>query len=260
VHAGRRAMRPVLLYSTVEETAVAVTRWANRTGMPRLTARPYNRFDPANTPWFVTASTEWPAYRLAKLELEPGEAGTLRAGFYVEKGLDAGCAIMYPKRPGYIMDETWAWHRILQAMVDGALERAIAGAAERAGLPIRIWLDSGYPAADAEGAGGTILRDSWSYWTFNWSAGRLALSGSINPPHHDVLGSCASLTDLPAALESLPQFGWRWVDLLIGVECQLAPGQGIGPVDSERWDAAELWRRCLSPWRDWLDPATDSWR
>ena len=53
-----------------------------------LTARPYNRFEPENTTWWLVPTTDWPAYRLPKILIskEKNDENLYHIGLYAEKG------------------------------------------------------------------------------------------------------------------------------------------------------------------------------
>jgi hypothetical protein len=93
-------MNPRLLASAVQEVVAG------------LTPRPWNRFDPDETLWWLVPSTEWPAYHHGKLVFsnERAPAGEIFAGLNVEKGFGEIAARAYPKtQRTQLLGHGWAW-------------------------------------------------------------------------------------------------------------------------------------------------------
>jgi hypothetical protein len=81
----------------------------------RYSPRPYNRFSPDDTVWWLVPSTDWPAFRYAKLFFDsrpedvPGGAKGIYCGVNVEKGLSLKVKDFYPNE--LIQSFQWAWER-----------------------------------------------------------------------------------------------------------------------------------------------------
>lgn len=106
-------MKPKCMYPNTQSATTAVHRWIKRSGVPlELTARPWNRFEPLNTEWWLIPSTEWPAYRHGKFFFKTrNKDRDLYCGLFVEKGLDPSIAVAFPTGKRLVMDNTWTWHR-----------------------------------------------------------------------------------------------------------------------------------------------------
>jgi hypothetical protein len=140
-----------IAYPNAQSAALAVAEWANRhAARGGFTARRWNKFDPVAGLWYLVPSTEWPSYRFSKFGLGPGAAEhTLRCALYVEKGLDPALRSVYPHGAKYIMGPDWAWHRVMAAMVEGALDGACEAVAAHSGEAPSLWIEAGYQADPA---------------------------------------------------------------------------------------------------------------
>jgi len=218
-----------------------------------LTARPWNRFDPTNGPWYLVPSPEWPAYRHSKLAFteKPEGSGILRCTFYVEKGADPSLASAYPSGKRLVMNSGWAWYRIMQAMAAGEIDGVCRQVADATGASVNLWLDAGY-LQDPESHDRVSEQEHWSYLTYDLTDGELCLtSAQLGDPDIAPLQACRKLTDLPSSIEATREIGWKWANLELGVECQLAPLEPAGRLD-DAWGGRDLWRRVFAPWTAWL--------
>src|SRR5208282_1908678 len=107
-------------FKTAQSLAGAVSDIAS----VKLTPRPYNRFAPDETIWWLVPSGEWPAFKFGKLFFEPradrmpgGSPESIYFGFYVEKGLSPVVGNIYPR--SWIMDEEWFWDEFLGQLESG---------------------------------------------------------------------------------------------------------------------------------------------
>ncbi len=92
----------------------------NDASLNKYSPRPYNHFSPDNTLWWLVPSTEWPAFKYAKLfflsrpeDLPIGTSGVY-CGLYVEKGLNIKVKEFYPKE--LIQTALWDWERITRRL------------------------------------------------------------------------------------------------------------------------------------------------
>jgi hypothetical protein len=97
-----------------------------------LSARPWNRFEPANSLWWIVPATDWPAFRHGKLYFDwtSPDHSAISCGLHVEKGLNRSIQSAYPSKKGsqYIMGSDWVWHRFLRDLENGTVPTALAKA------------------------------------------------------------------------------------------------------------------------------------
>lgn len=226
-----------------------------------LVARPYSYYDPEDTIWWMVPSSEWPAYRFAKLFfVAEGEAPVLYSGLYVEKGLSPMVAETYHKRSAFAMGDGWAWPGFCDDLRNGAVSRAISRVAELSGTPLRVQIHASVSIAKASSS-----YDPHDHTTFENPADVVEFEthdGVLTAVRKETPGRVAlpllgisNLTDLPDAVNAIENLEWTWIDLLIGIPIQLAGGaQGEATAEDSAavWDANALWRHGLQPWQPWL--------
>lgn len=214
----------------------------------RFSLRPYNRFDPAFTTWWLVPSSDWPAYSHGKLflqrENEPDDNHVLVAGFYLEKGLGSGTAGMSGVPRTKIMTATWRWHEFIAAAAGGRVESTIVKTGRLSGRPVVVRLDA-WPFNSAPDFDEDVLP---SEETLRLVSGPAALhsepalvTGSLFRP----LADCVSLQEMASSFQQLDGLDYFWVDLTIGVSLR------FGNVSSGQWGAAKLWHDALEPWNRW---------
>jgi hypothetical protein len=243
-------------YPSTQSAAYALHEWItdNHLVAQRLTARPWNHYEPLNTDWWLIPSTEWPAYRHAKVFFRARDANrVLYTGFYLEKGLSPRVAEAYPTGKKLVMQENWAWHTFFDALAREDVTLAITSIFAQSGLPVRIELHA------------HLVEDPGSYDPYappmdqSWAAfdtqdGSLRLVDSVQQGRmfEQVVASQA-IPDLVEALAHLPNSDWTWVNLNLGVRLKMAPlvpGRESVPMDT--WNATIIWERCLLPWKPWI--------
>lgn len=224
----------------------------DRLGKGVMTARPWNRFEPENSLWWLVPDTGWPAYRHAKFYFAQSEndSDLLEVGLHVEKGLGAGVKDAYPGRgASLIMDRDWCWHRLISS--EG--EALIADAFEAAVLPIHFRVEGTYvsdprsydPQAtvanrstiefikDGDGHGAVYRRDGEPY--------ELVL------PLRDASDANKGFASLVDGLRAVDTNEWAWYDCFLFARW---------PTDADSAEAFAhlVWDRQLVNWVDWVSP------
>ena len=95
--------------------------------------RPWNRFKPDETSWWIVPSAKQPHYKFGKFFFKPdtdNDTTYLLCGLYIEKGLDPSIGAVYSsaKAKRLIMDPTWSWFDFLEKTNNGELISAIKSA------------------------------------------------------------------------------------------------------------------------------------
>jgi hypothetical protein len=212
--------------------------------------RPFNRFSPDESPWWLVGNADWPAYKHGKLffvsrrEQMPARQNGVYCGFNVEKGLGRRVAGLYPKE--LIEGDDWAWERFTASI-----------SAEFPALPLPQYVSVAVsqipPDAARYGdspesflAQKESFRASQADFTLDARQQLRLLSMDVNQNSAEIaqhfgtkIRAAASLSALLADLCTFPQSDWSWVDLYIGTVVRK------GPV-------GKLWNNCLKPWSGWV--------
>lgn len=251
-------------FSDVQHAAQTITESARRIEGRHFSPRPWNRFTPKDTIWWIVPSTDWPAYRYGKAMLRPSRffTGMVECCLYVEKGFGPTVGAIYPElmRQVSVLDQTWTWHRFTDGLRDGSVLRAARTVARQSESDLFVWVGAGYPSEPAdfnpyelldEGAKERECRspvDGGQVW-FRLEGDTLSkLEARCIRDVMEPVVSCRHLRELPDALESTSELPWAWVDVWLGVLLEFTPlddGEGL-------WNAAGVWRKLLSPWRPWM--------
>ncbi len=239
-------------YPNARSLAYALKRVLDSRGMANVTARPWNKFDPDNTFWWLVPHTEWPAYNHGKFFFSPDRApkGFLFCGLHIEKGLDPKVSEAYPSRAGkrLIMTDDWNWYRFLDDLRSGALHSAVRQASEEIGAPLLIRLEAGY-VEDPGSFDPQAIRFQWDKVVFSFRDSSLKVETRETPSR--LLGDITELRrleDLAGAIDHMQNAGWFWIDTFIGSLFERA----ADPVGQDAWDAAELWTKALCLWEPWF--------
>jgi hypothetical protein len=207
--------------------------------------RPYNRYSPDETTWWLVPSTDWPAFKYAKLffHAKPGDIPEglkgIHCGLSVEKGLDVKVKDFYPRE--LIKTALWDWDSVVASLVTSW---------PKLSTPQFISLSLSYIPPDGSVTSvdsfldlKKTFRASHSFFKVG-SDLRLDVhgtpylnSGCIEIAEHFQTQILPS-TDVPTLLhrlESFPQSDWCWIDLYIGT---VVDGGDVG----------SLWNESLSGW------------
>ena len=211
-----------------------------------LTQRPWNRFEPENSLWWLVPSADWPAHRFAKLFFDWDEEnrGSFFCGLNVEKGVDRRMKGL-TKRYN-IMDEEWAWHSFVARLENGSVRRLIES---RLADPYPTWklvvsssLVGGMRDFDPLSEETRSTRTRY-VWTWNTDGQLWSLIKRHDPLR--LTPELSRLTQLEQIAEFIPgikDIDFLWVDLYLGV---LAGPKVEGGCLAES-DASSLWLKYLS--------------
>lgn len=223
-----------------------------------LTARPYNRFEPDKTPWWLIPTTNWPAYKYGKIffsmfEETSEKTDSLFCGFNIEKGFAWKLNEFYHR--SLIMDEDWLWNEfihsrderlysILSKLVTSSLFLVIATSyipSEKAS-----YLDSpeGFLAQKENFKSDEVVFNINNKMELN------IRNKKFNPYHPEIADYFESeiidekqLPQLALKLTKIPKVDWLWIDFSVGIV-----------IDSKKnnLSPAEIWKNYLEPWKPWL--------
>ncbi len=119
-------------YHNARQAAYAVHEELVREGRRPLSARPWNKYDPDNTLWWLVPSTDWPAYKHGKMFFcqKRASKGHLFCGLHIEKGFDPIVESAYPFARGrrLIMGSDWVWFDFLSDLDANRVSSTIAQA------------------------------------------------------------------------------------------------------------------------------------
>jgi len=207
-----------------------------------LTLRPFNRFDTANTEWWLISSSEFPAYKFSKLCFHryPRNAeSVLYTGFYVEKGLAPELSSLPEVQKKHVMSSDWFWHTFLKQASNGLFDKTIEQVCNNTETEIRILVEinefNKVPEPDTERH---VPSDTIEFSVFpanqQW---RLVQEGQ---GLLSKLNQITNVSELSKQLAAIDDLRFYWVDLVIGVRLKYG--------DKEGWLSSDIWEKLLKPW------------
>jgi len=240
-------------YRTPREICYAVQSVA-KTEFDRLTARPWNMYEPETTEWWLVPSNEWPAYKYGKFFFRWGELkkNSILAGLYVEKGLAESISSAYPSAKGsrLIMGNNWKWPYLVADLGNNSFSLKIKGLAKKLPSPVELKIDGGYvPEPTSFDPYSTHF--GWDRFSFEWdtTADNLNLKGSKTDAHVlEGLSHVVTVTNLWSTLDSLAANPWFWIDFFVGIRLRIIERPGDKPV----WTPSDLWAQFLRHFSPWI--------
>lgn len=210
----------------------------------RLAARPFNRFEPENTIWWLVPSTEWPAFKYGKYFVNQAKNSTqFEVGFYLEKGHGSEILQVYGDSKGnraQILDETWEWQRLIDHDLQQLQEKFEAVAAS--GFQPKLRLDL-HPFSPERGDPDNVEVSASSTITLNFMSRNYKVESSKINPQDDSARSFieqvakgTTIENVVAALKNYNQSAWTWIDLLAYVETGVIDSKLLAALNEfEEW-------------------------
>lgn len=228
-----------------------------------LTPRPYNRFEPDDTIWWLVPSTEWPAYKYGKLffdsrsEKIPNYKDEIFFGFYIEKGLGQKVSKIYHQ--SLIMDDDWLWKEFIYSLLNNKISPILSRILFPKGELILAISINNIPPEKAsliespESFLSQKERFEASYVLFKILGDQFKtqLFGKrINPVNQDIakytngaIIKSTNLAEIASKLINFPNSEWMWIDFYLGATIQ---------KNIDEKTAIKLWKEYLEHWKPWL--------
>lgn len=182
-----------------------------------FTPRPWNRFKPEDTTWWVVPSTKWPAYKYGKY-IFFSEGNVINFGINIEKGFGLSSCKAYPKLKdkGLVVDPNWAWNDLISDLSIGLVEEKLREVQELYQQPIYISIGSGL-------ASDPVDYDPFSPKTdaidFIFENGQIAISNyTYGGGSLEKLRNIKRLSQIPDILNSCAPIDWLWLDISIYIK------------------------------------------
>jgi hypothetical protein len=228
---------PDIIRAPFANTTEAATGLRKVATGPFLATLPFNRFDRIDKEtWWLAPVSQNPAYQHGKIAcslrfFEP----ELFVGFYIEKGIDPDVAGrgQSAKEQRARIDPTWLWHSFSASVASGDIDLLLGSLQRSCGRRLVVAVD------------GAVEGEEEEFVRFDWDGGGLAsISSVLKSGRFGQLPSARSLASLLQLISEVPDIGWTWIDLQVGL--------AFSRTDGQPWSASEIWRRLCAPWRPWL--------
>ena len=245
-------LHPVCSYPNVRKAALDLHQAIAAPKGKKYSARPYNRYAPENSVWWLIPSTDWPAYKHGKVTISEEQKGELFFGINIEKAIGREAAACYPSKRAQkiIMDSNWCWYDFMKSLEEGEIARAMDVIQENTnGLPLHFSF-SGHIIDDP------ALFDPYSGDSYGDQVIWNYINGDLNTvtkPENFFypLKAVDRLSALAEAVNQVKELHWLWIDVYAGVilENQLKPKND---EPKQPCDGYSIWQRIIEPWEPWL--------
>lgn len=196
-----------------------------------LTARPYNRFEPENTTWWLVPTTDWPAYRLPKILIskEKNDENLYHIGLYAEKGHGHVVAEIdnSKKIKSLIMDKLWFWNKFCEEIKDNnsKLNKMLEKMSD-----YKMYADIklsyiNYNRAESTETGVPLPDFKAGEVKFLISGRNIELIfNKPNPENQDItklietISKCKNLSEVVDCINNFDKIAWAWCDFAIWTE------------------------------------------
>ena len=216
----------------------------------KLARRPFNRFEPETTAWWLVPSSALPFYQFDKIYCNwtDKDRNKMLCGLYFEKGLAPELASVYPSRKGrsLLMNKKWYWHKFIKSCKDGSFVSRLREAAEKSGFSLEIHISGGYvddPALfDPYGE-----KQKKDYYIFDLDKDLKTLNYRSAKRDNMLLKSLNKAKDIVSLLEIISSFDeqqFLWLDVYIAAPFGIPSKDS---AESEIIPAAHIWKDFLKP-------------
>ncbi len=248
-------INPYCTFRNPRQVCEAVSSIAEPLFDKQLVKRPWNMYEPNTTLWWITPTTDWPAYKHGKNNFQfKNDEQAILSGLNIEKGLGLETTQAYssPKGRRMIMDNTWIWHHYIDSLRDKTFESMLVSATKRCPIPLIFEVSGSYvPYPDEYDPYSTIHGD---FYIFSWqsSSKRILIvdkkedAGVLRP-----IDGVKDLSDLSSALSKLNENQWLWIDIIIGIKLDVIPEKKEKDMENT-WSETDLWQNLLSFFRPWV--------
>jgi hypothetical protein len=192
-----------------------------------LTARPYNRFEPAESYWWLVPSSDWPAFKYGKYIINP-IPGTdkFEVGFDLEKGHSSDILQVYGDTKGnkaQVMDDTWAWRDLIPKKF--ALIKTKFTNVEAIGLASKLKIIAEpYDSSRGDPESANQIKSSSITLAFHNDTFSVESTSTDDQPDTDITDLISNIKQDPS-LESLLELvadfdkqGWHWLSIVACIE------------------------------------------
>ena len=222
----------------------------------KLTKRPWNRFKPDLTSWWLVPGTKIPHFKHGKYYFNWGDKKhtTLLTGLYIEKGLDEKLAIVYSskKAKNFIMTPDWSWFNFLERVKNKQLFDNLKNNCPSS-LPIEFIIDGGYVAEPTSFDPYQEKTLAWDQYIFTWHPENdiFSLTSSNRKAFILKLHHVKTIDDFVKSIIECSENEWLWINIHIAIRLEINPSAEENKTD---WNNEKIWNNFLSPLSEQVKP------
>lgn len=178
-----------------------------------FTARPWNRFRPEQTKWWVVPSTAWPSFGNEKLCFWCN-GNYLYGGFNVEKGIEVSVDDLQYDAKNVLMTGDWKWKCFLNDCSCGTIDSLVDSFYEKVNFPVHMNISANivnkingydpYGNKKADNIEFSITSDTLKICEKQLNIAALS-------PFENIEG----IREIPESLCYVKGLNWLWIDVMI---------------------------------------------
>lgn len=224
----------VLNHNTTMNAARSFTAYL-KSENEEYSSRPYNRYDPKNTTWWVVPGTDWPAFHYGKFVFRD-DGALLRVGLNIEKGLGLSAeqvAKTLKISEKSIVDEKWVWHDFVEEVKKESIDGILKQVVNRAG---KVFVELGISYINQPSEYDPLAPKS-DRFVYLYQEGKLLLQDEKSrlnrfPDFEEV----DEVKELIITLESQQDIDWCWanIDILVPFKKKSELNDGDVVVDESK--------------------------
>lgn len=210
-------------------------------------SRPYNRYEPKNTTWWVVPTKDWPAFNYGKYVFRD-DGDLLRVGLNIEKGLGLSAeqvAKTLKISESSIVNEDWVWHDFVEEIKEDSIDETLNQLEARAGS-VFVELGISYINQPSEYDPFAPKIDRFVY---RYREGKLDLQEGKSRIHQfPDFAEVDEIKELIITLENQHDIDWCWADIDIIVPFKKKRELNEGDVVIEEAGLADI----FTPLTGWI--------
>jgi len=180
----------------------------------KYTPRPWNRFEPEESLWWLLPTNEWPAYKYGKYQLWKDDK-YLNIGVTIEKGFGELAAIAFPKlkKKDTIIEDKWMWNKLYIDMDNGKLEETLNKFEKNINQDVFINMNIGlaFDPSDYD-----PMKPKSDNITYKYNQGKLSLLNHRNSRGVlEELKNAKSINNIKETISNYKDINWTWIDYII---------------------------------------------
>ena len=220
----------------------------------KLTKRPWNRFNPDYTSWWLVPNTKIPHFKHGKYYFNWGDKKqtTLLAGLYLEKGLDEKIASVYSskKAKSFIMTPDWNWFKFLEGLKNKQPFDNLKNNCPPS-LPIEFIIDGGYVTEPTSFDPYQEKTLAWDQYAFTWhpESDEFSLTSSNRKAFILKFHHVKTIDDFIKTIIEYSKDDWLWMNIHIAIRLEISSS----PDEKDIWNESEIWKSFLSSFSDLIE-------
>jgi hypothetical protein len=241
-------------YQTPRRLCDVVSPFAEKK-LGKLTKRPWNRFNPDLTSWWLVPDSKIPHFKHGKIFFNWGDKKhtTLLTGLYVEKGLDEKVSSVYSSRKAknFIMLSDWNWFSFIEDLSNKQLFEVLKNACP-SHTPIEFIIDAGYVTEPTSFDPYQEKTLGWDQYIFTWhpDSNVFSMSSSNRKSFILKLHHVKTIDDFVDSMMKYTDDEWLWMNIHIAIRLHINPS---AKNSQAIWNDKKIWDGFLSPLSKWIN-------